>query len=225
MNIHVWPVVGIDSREFLDITALTLRHSAHWSAFVVNMIFFGPPYAGKATQATLLESASGAIYISYQSLINDAFAADTELGRQARQPIDSGRAIPDNVVIGLVQQRLTLRPTSKGYILAGIPRTITQAEALQDMLALIGKTLDLAVFFDLEFEVMISRAAQHDAADRVPTGARLSTLKSNFDHFKLAIGPLMDFYENIGKSLRVNANLSRTDVAAKITAGVATLST
>ncbi|MBD8688658.1 nucleoside monophosphate kinase [Rhizobium sp. CFBP 13717] len=210
---------------YLDITALTLRHSAHWSAFVVNMIFFGPPYAGKATQATLLESASGAIYISYQSLINDAFAADTELGRQARQAIDSGRAIPDNVVIGLVQQRLTLQPTSKGYILAGIPRTITQAEALQDMLALIGKTLDLAVFFDLEFEVMISRAAQHDAADRVPIGARLSTLKINFDHFKLAIGPLMDFYENIGKNLRVNANLSRTDVAAKIAAGVATLST
>ena len=190
---------------------------------MVNMIFFGPPYAGKATQATLLESASGAIYISYQSLINDAFAADTEIGRQARQAIDSGRTIPDNVVIGLAQQRLTLQPTSKEYILAGIPRTIIQAEALQDMLALIGKPLDLAVFFDLEFEVMICRATQHDAADRVPIGARLSTLKINFDHFKLAIGPLMDFYENIGKSLRVNANLSRADVAAMIAAGVATL--
>ena len=187
---------------------------------MVNMIFCGPPYAGKATQATLLESASGAIYIPYQSLINDAFAADTELGRQARQAIDSGRVVPDNVVIGLVQQRLTLQPTSKEYILAGIPRTITQAEALQNMLAKIGKPLDFAVFFDLEFEVMISRATQHDAADRVPIGARLSTLKTNFDHFKLAMGPLMDFYGNLGKSLRVNANLSRTDVAAEIAAGV-----
>ncbi len=132
---------GIDSE--LNITRL--RHS-HWSAFVVNMIFFGPPYAGKATQATLLENASGAIYIHYQALINEALAANTELGRQARQAIDSGRVIPDKVVIGLVQQRLTLQPTSKEYILAGIPRTITQAEALQDMLALIGKPLDLAVF-------------------------------------------------------------------------------
>lgn len=184
---------------------------------MVNMIFFGPPYAGKATQATLLESASGAIYISYQSLINDAFAADTELGRQARQAIDSGRVIPDDVVIGLVQQRLILQPTSKEYILAGIPRTIPQAKALQDMLAKIGKPIDLAVFFDLEFDVMISRAGQHDA------GARLSTLKISFDHFKLAMGPLIDFYENIGKSLRVNANLSRTNVAAMIAAGVATL--
>lgn len=186
----------------------------------MNMIFFGPPYAGKATQATLLENASGAIYIPYRALINDALAANTELGRQARQAIDSGRVIPDDVVIGLAQQRLTLQPTSKEYILAGIPRTITQAEALQDMLALIGKPPDLAVFFDLEFEVMISRAAQHDAADRVPTGARLSTLKISFDHFKLAIGPLMDFYGNLGKSLRVNANLSRTDVAGEIVAGV-----
>ena len=187
----------------------------------MNMIFFGPPYAGKATQATLLESARGAIYIPYQSLINDAFAADTELGRQARQAIDSGRVVPDNVVIGLVQQRLTPHPNSKEYILAGIPRTVTQAKALQNMLAMIGKRLDLAVFFDLEFEVMISRAAQHDAGDRIPVGARLSTLKINLDHFKLAMGPLMDFYENIGKSLRVNANLSRTDVAAEIAAGVA----
>jgi adenylate kinase len=197
-----------------------LRHSAHWSAFVVNMIFFGPPYAGKATQATLLENASGAFYIPYQALINDALAANTELGRQARQAIDSGRVIPDNVVIGLAQQRLTLQPTSKEYILAGIPRTITQAEALQDMLALIGKPLDLAIFFDLELEVMISRAAQQDAGDRVPIGARLSTLKINFDHFKLAMGPIMDFYGNLGKSLRINANLSRTDVAAEIAAGV-----
>ncbi len=188
---------------------------------MVNMIFFGPPYAGKATQATLLENASGAIYIHYQALINGALAANTELGRQARQAIDSGRVIPDKVVIGLVQQRLTLQPTSKEYILAGIPRTITQAEALQDMLAHIGKPLDLAVFFDLEFDVMISRAAQHDAGDRIPVGARLSTLKINFDHFKLAMGPLMDFYGNIGKSLRVNANLSRTVVAAQIAAGVA----
>ncbi|MBD8689874.1 nucleoside monophosphate kinase [Rhizobium sp. CFBP 13717] len=186
----------------------------------MNMIFFGPPYAGKATQATLLENASGAIYIPYQALINDALAANTELGRQARQAIDSGRAIPDNVVIGLVQQRLTLQPNSKEYILAGIPRTVTQAKALQNMLAMIGKCLDLAVFFDLEFEVMISRAAQHDAADRVPIGARLSTLKTNFNHFKLAMGPLMDFYVNLGKSLRVNANLSRTDIAAEIAAGV-----
>jgi adenylate kinase family enzyme len=90
------------------------------------------------------------------------------------------------------------------------------------MLAKIGKPLDFAVFFDLEFEAMIARATQHDAADRVPTGARLSTLKTNFDHFKLAMGPLMDFYGNLGKSLRVNANLSRTDVASEIAAGVAT---
>lgn len=184
------------------------------------MIFFGPKYAGKATQATLLENTSGAIYIPYQAPINDELAADSELGRQARQTIDSGRVIPDNLVIGLAQQRLSLQPTSKEYTLAGIPRTITQAEALQNMLAKIGKPLDFAVFFDLEFEVMISRATQHDAADRVPIGARLSTLKTNFDHFKSAMGPLMDFYVNLGKSLRVNANLSRTDVAAEIAAGV-----
>jgi adenylate kinase len=124
---------------------------------MANMIFVGPPGAGKETQAARLAVSRKVMSIRFSALVRDALQAETQLGRDTRDAVESGQLVPDNVLIGLVEERLTADAGNRGYVLSGIARTIQQAERLQDMLSRIGKLVDLAIFFDLTVEVMISR--------------------------------------------------------------------
>lgn len=100
----------------------------------MRLILFGPPGVGKGTQAKLLSEEFGIPHISTGDMLRAAIAGGTELGRKAKEVMDSGQLVPDEVVIGIVRQVLSSRRASAGFILDGFPRTLGQAEALVGIL-------------------------------------------------------------------------------------------
>lgn len=111
----------------------------------MKLILLGAPGAGKGTQAEMLSAHYSIPAISTGNIIREALKKGTEMGLKAKSFIDAGQLVPDNVVIGIIQERLTLDDCKNGFILDGFPRTIPQAEALDAMGIEIDKVVDIEV--------------------------------------------------------------------------------
>ena len=121
----------------------------------MRLVFLGPPGAGKGTQAKLVSRRYGIPGIATGDMLREAVAAGAPLGREAKGVMDGGALVPDEVVIGLVADRLERDDCRKGFILDGFPRTVPQAEALGKLLTVRGEVLDRVLAFDLsEIELL-----------------------------------------------------------------------
>jgi adenylate kinase len=123
------------------------------------MVLLGPPGAGKGTHASLLETERSLVKLSTGDMLRAAVAAGTELGRRAGDIMERGELVPDDVVIGLIAERLDEKPDgkSKGFILDGFPRTMAQAEGLDRLLAARGKGLDAVVEVRVDDDALVER--------------------------------------------------------------------
>jgi adenylate kinase len=121
------------------------------------LVLLGPPGAGKGTQANLLETDRSLVKLSTGDMLRAAVAAGTELGRKAGAIMERGALVPDDIVIGLIAERLDKGGEGKGFILDGFPRTIAQAEALDRLLAERGKTLDAVVEMQVDDDALVKR--------------------------------------------------------------------
>ena len=123
----------------------------------MNLILLGPPGAGKGTQAQRIVERYHLPQISTGDILRAAVKGSTPLGAKAKGFMDQGQLVPDEVVIGIVEERLKQRDCHPGFILDGFPRTIPQAEALQPILTKIGKTIDHVINIEVESEELIRR--------------------------------------------------------------------
>jgi adenylate kinase len=121
------------------------------------LVLLGPPGAGKGTQANLLETDRSLVKLSTGDMLRAAVAAGTELGRKAGDIMERGALVPDDIVIGLIAERLDRSGEGTGYILDGFPRTIAQAEALDRLLAERGKRLDAVVEMRVDDNALVKR--------------------------------------------------------------------
>ena len=125
----------------------------------MNLIFLGPPGAGKGTQAQLLEQREGIPQVSTGDILRTAMAAETPLGQQARQYVDQGELVPDDVMIAIIEDRLNQPDARRGFVLDGFPRTVGQADALEAMLTKRGAPLDIALALEADIETLQKRVA------------------------------------------------------------------
>jgi adenylate kinase len=123
------------------------------------LVLLGPPGAGKGTQANLLETERSLVKLSTGDMLRAAVAAGTELGRKASDIMERGQLVPDDLVIGLIAQRMDEGGTSKGFILDGFPRTIAQAKALDRLLAERHKRLDAVIEMRVDDDPLVKRIA------------------------------------------------------------------
>ena len=127
----------------------------------MRIIFLGAPGAGKGTQADIVSQRLGIPTISTGAIIREAIKTGTEMGQKAKSYTESGALVPDDVVIGIIQERLAKPDCAEGFILDGFPRTVPQAEALDRM----GITLDAVVSIEVDDEVIVERMSGRRVCD------------------------------------------------------------
>ncbi len=123
----------------------------------MNLVLLGPPGAGKGTQAKQLEQRHGLVQLSTGDMLRAAVAAGTELGKKAGAIMERGELVPDEIVIGLIAERMDADKGGKGFILDGFPRTIPQAEALDRLMAERGKKVDRVIVLAVDDDALVTR--------------------------------------------------------------------
>lgn len=123
----------------------------------MNLILLGPPGAGKGTQARMLAESGGLVQLSTGDMLRAAVAAGTDIGAQAKETMERGELVSDNIVIGIISERIEEPDCAGGFLLDGFPRTVAQAEALDEILTRKNKTLDAVIEIRADDEKMVER--------------------------------------------------------------------
>jgi adenylate kinase len=208
----------------------------------MNLIFMGPPGAGKGTQAAIFHKRQGIPHISTGDILRHAVRLDTAVGRMAQVYMQRGDLVPDQVMQEIIRERLAEPDAASGFILDGYPRTLLQADSLDRLLLQRGRTLDAVVSFEVREEVLLRRltgrrvcpvcgAIYHleNKPPRVPgrcdvDGTELiqrrddapDTVLHRLRVFHKWTAPLMDHYQRRGLFLAVNAERSVEDIYEQI---------
>ena len=123
----------------------------------MRIILLGAPGSGKGTQAQKLVEQFNIPQVSTGDLLREAVAAGTDLGKQAKAAMDAGELVSDDIVLGMIRERLAKPDADNGFILDGFPRNLAQAQSLDGLLEELGAPLDAAVLMDVDFDVLLKR--------------------------------------------------------------------
>lgn len=191
----------------------------------MNIILFGAPGAGKGTQAKKLVEEYGIPQISTGDMFREAISNGTELGKKAKGYMDQGELVPDDVTIGIVEERLAKSDCEKGFILDGFPRTTHQAEELTKILGKQGKSIDKAVILEVKDSEILERITGRRISKKTgkiyhikynpPVDENEEDIYQREDDNETAVvtrlkayneqtAPLFDYYNNLGKTVIVD---------------------
>jgi len=187
----------------------------------MNLVLFGPPGAGKGTQAKILTEKRGLPQLSTGDMLRSAIAAETDLGKKCKAIMDRGDLVSDEIVIGIIAERLGQRDCAKGAVFDGFPRTIAQAEALDRLIESRGKKIDLAIELKVNDEVLIRRAKQRvtdmlEAGQTPRADDTPETLRKRLEVYYASTAPLIAYYRNQSKLKTVDGMAAIPKVAAEI---------
>jgi adenylate kinase len=179
----------------------------------INIILIGPPGAGKGTQAKKLEDQYGLKQISTGDLLRGEIAKGTELGLQAKEIMDQGGLVSDDIVIGMIESRLEEDDCKNGVIFDGFPRTVAQAEALDALLAKKGKKLTAVIKMEVDEDGLVDRlnnriAEAKAAGDPVRTDDNEETLRNRLKTYHEQTAPIIPYYEEQGALTKVDGMAS-----------------
>jgi len=215
----------------------------------LNLILLGPPGAGKGTQAERLQEDFRLLYIATGNILRAAVEEGTDLGRQAKEYMDRGELVPDEVIIGVIIGEVSGEEAQDGFLLDGFPRTVAQAEALDVALGELGRALTAALLIDVPDDEVVRRISgrrvcqkanhvyhvdtnrpKHDDVCDID-GSKLvqreddreETVRTRLEVYQAQTAPLIGFYDERGILKRFDGRRSPTEVHDHIRATLATL--
>lgn len=181
----------------------------------MNLILFGPPAAGKGTQAKRLVAERGMVQLSTGDMLRAARASGSELGQRVAAVMDAGGLVTDEIVIALIEERLPEAEAAGGAIFDGFPRTVAQAEALDAMLAKRGRKIDAVVRLKVDEDGLLARVAKRFADEGRPDD-NPETFKVRLAAYNAQTAPLLPYYAAQGKLAEVDGMGTVQEVAAAI---------
>jgi adenylate kinase len=213
----------------------------------MRIVLLGAPGSGKGTQAKRLEADQNIPHISTGDMLRAAVAAGSRFGEQARDIIEAGQLVSDDIMLGIISERLAEPDAAEGFILDGFPRTEIQALDLEDLLDQLGKPLDAAVLMDVDIDILLKRltgrrtcsltgnllniyfSSKEELDACTDAGGELiqrdddneETIKSRLDVYRQQTEPLIEYYQTRGRLKTVDADGSMDDVYERLRAVLA----
>ncbi|BBD80728.1 adenylate kinase [Aerosticca soli] len=189
----------------------------------MRLVLLGAPGSGKGTQAARLKAELGVPHISTGDMLRAAVAAGTALGRKAKAVMDAGQLVSDDILLGMLEERLAQPDARHGFILDGYPRNLAQADALDRLLARIGQPLDAVVKLEVPNEVILRRCEQRFAAEG-RADDNPDTVRKRLAVYAEQTAPVADYYAQRGKLKVVDGVGALDEVTARIRAALKDLS-
>ena len=212
----------------------------------MRIVLLGAPGSGKGTQAKKLMADKNIPQVSTGDMLRQAIANGTRFGLQAKAVIDAGNLAPDEVVLGIIRERISQPDAENGFILDGFPRTTQQALDLEDLLDELGTPLDTAILLDIDFEILMKRltgrrtcsrtgkllnvnfSSQEELDACTEAGGELiqrvddneETISNRLDVYHERTEPLIDFYESRNKLITIDAGGPVEEVYERLTAAL-----
>jgi adenylate kinase len=181
----------------------------------MRILLMGPPGAGKGTQAKIIGNKYSVPQISTGDILRDAMKRGTEMGRKAQEFVNAGKLVPDEVVIGIVKDRLNEPDTNKGFILDGFPRTTGQADALKALLGSLGKDLNRAVTITVPDEELIRRLLERAVIEGRADDTE-AVIKNRLQTYNDQTRPLIEYYKGENILREINGLGSMEEITSRI---------
>lgn len=180
----------------------------------MRIVLLGAPGSGKGTQTDAIINRYGVSTVATGDLLRAEVAAGTELGQRAKPFMDAGELVPFDIVLGMIENRVNaLAKENKGFMMDGFPRDLAQAEALDKMLAKINQPLDLVLFFDVDYEEIISRLLSRGRSDD-----NEETIRNRLRVYEEKTAPLIEYYTRKGLLRTVKGTGAIEEIGQRIKA-------
>ncbi len=183
---------------------------------MLNLVLFGPPGAGKGTQAEFLIGSYNLIHLSTGDLLRSEIAGKTKLGMEAKTFMDKGELVPDAVVIGMIRTKLEANPAANGFIFDGFPRTVEQAEALDELLDGNGTPISGMLSLEVERQELINRLLGRGLVSGRADDQDQAVIENRISVYGQKTAPLITYYEAKGKHFGINGMGSIEEIAERL---------
>lgn len=191
---------------------------------MLNLVLFGPPGAGKGTQSQLLIEKYKLIHLSTGDLLRNEIAQGSTLGLEAKKIMDNGQLVPDEVVIGMIQNKLDDNKNANGFIFDGFPRTVAQAEALDALLESRNNSISGMIALIVDEEELEKRLLARGKESGRPDDANREVIRKRIKEYKSKTTPVANYYEAQGKLQSIQGVGSIAEIAKSIDEAIGNLS-
>ena len=169
----------------------------------MNIILFGPPGAGKGTQSQQLKEKYGLTYLSTGDILREEMAAETEIGKKVKDIISKGGLVSDEIVVSIIKGRVGANLKSAGFLFDGFPRTVKQAEMLNEIMKGFSLKINAVLSLEVPEDILIARMLE-----RGKTSGRaddnIDSIKHRFVEYKEKTAPVLDYYKKQGNLIGIN---------------------
>lgn len=166
---------------------------------MLNVVLFGPPGAGKGTQSEKMIEAYNLVHLATGDLLRQEISDSTQLGLKAKELIDQGKLVPDDVVIGMIEQQIKSHADAAGFIFDGFPRTKEQAEALDNLMERQGTNIDGMLALQVPEEELVKRLIERGKTSGRSDDTDENVIRSRIQEYEEKTASLADYYEQQGK--------------------------